>query len=175
MTNKSRFFYGWVIVIAGFFSVAMFGVINSYSTFIKPLEEYLKVSRTEISTAYMIEMIFYSAFAMVMGWLCDRAGPRTALWVSAVFMGAGMALCSTITAIGAGVGIPLELPHSDVRFQSIHYLTEAQHDMFFDLRFCRFRSAMNQGFHQNLVIPCTQRVGRPAGKHGTEPREPECL
>ena len=99
MTNKSRFFYGWVIVIAGFFSVAMFGVINSYSTFIKPLEEYLKVSRTEISTAYMIEMIFYSAFAMVMGWLCDRAGPRTALWVSAVFMGAGMALCSTITAI----------------------------------------------------------------------------
>ncbi len=96
---QPRFFHGWIVVILGFFSISMFGVINSYSTFIKPLETYLNTSRTTISGAYAIELSFYSVFSLLMGWIVDKYGARLALWGAAVFLGGGIALCGTITAV----------------------------------------------------------------------------
>ncbi len=97
--DRPRFFYGWVVVILGFLSISMFGVINSYSTFVAPLEGYLNTSRTSISAAYAIELSFYSIFSLMMGWIVDRYGSRLALWGAAVLLGGGVALCSTITSV----------------------------------------------------------------------------
>jgi OFA family oxalate/formate antiporter-like MFS transporter len=99
MTTKSRIFYGWIIVFLGFFTVATFGVISSFGTFIKPLEAHLNASRTALSAAYTIEMAFYSLFASMMGWLSDRLGPRSSLWLSAILLGGGTALCSMVTSV----------------------------------------------------------------------------
>ncbi len=99
MTRKPGIFYGWIVIVIGFFSVSMFGVIYSYGTFIAPLENYLKASRTALSAGYTIEMIFYSIFAVVMGWLFDRYGPRITLWLAALLMGGGLALCSTVGSL----------------------------------------------------------------------------
>jgi OFA family oxalate/formate antiporter-like MFS transporter len=98
MTGKSKFFYGWIVVIFATLASTMFGVINSYSTFIKSLEPYLNASRTTISGAYTLEMAFYALFAIMMGAIVDKYGPRTALYAAAVLVGGGVALCSTITA-----------------------------------------------------------------------------
>jgi MFS family permease len=117
MASKQRFFYGWTIVVAGFFSVATFGIISSYSTFIKPLESSLNASRTALSGAYTLEMICYAVFAPIMGWLCDKAGPRAALWLSGVLMGAGCALSSTIHStwqLYALFGVVAGIGHSAV-------------------------------------------------------------
>lgn len=96
MTRKHPIFYGWVIVCFGFLSVATFGVISSFGTLLKPLESHLHASRTAISAAYSIEMACYALFAAAMGWLSDRYGPKAALWLSAILMGGGFALCSTV-------------------------------------------------------------------------------
>jgi MFS family permease len=96
VTHKYPFSYGWVIVCFGFLSVGTFGVISSFGTLIKPLESHLKASRTAVSAAYSIEMTCYALFAAAMGSFSDRYGPKAALWLSAVLMGAGFALCSTI-------------------------------------------------------------------------------
>lgn len=117
MGTERRFFYGWFIVFAGFFTVATFGVISSFSTFIKPLEAYLHASRTQLSAAYTIEMIFYSAFAAMMGWLCDRLGPRITLWISGLLLGGGTALCSRVTTtweLYALFGVVAGIGHSAV-------------------------------------------------------------
>lgn len=98
-TSESRFFYGWVIAFVGLLSVATFGVISSYGTLIKAVESHLNVSRTAASAAYAIEMTCYASFASVMGWLGDRYGPKAALWLSAVLMGGGIALCSTVHVV----------------------------------------------------------------------------
>jgi OFA family oxalate/formate antiporter-like MFS transporter len=117
MTTKSRLFYGWMIVFLGFCTVATFGVISSFGTFIKPLEAHLNASRTALSAAYTIEMAFYSVFASLMGWLCDRLGPRVSLWLSAVLLGGGTALCSTVTStwqLYALFGVIAGIGHSAV-------------------------------------------------------------
>jgi OFA family oxalate/formate antiporter-like MFS transporter len=99
VANQSRFFYGWVIAFVGFLSVATFGVISSYGTLIKSVEFHLNVSRTAASAAYAIEMTCYASFAPLMGWLGDRYGPKAALWLSAVLMGGGIALCSMVHSV----------------------------------------------------------------------------
>lgn len=96
VTRKHPFFYGWVIVCLGFLSVATFGVTSSFGILIKPLESHLNASRTAVSAAYSIEMACYALFAAAMGWLSDRCGPKSALWLSALLMGGGFILCSTI-------------------------------------------------------------------------------
>ena len=99
MADRSRVFYGWVIAFVGFLSVATFGVISSYGTLIRSVETHLDISRTAASAAYAIEMTCYASFAPLMGWLGDRYGPKAALWLSAVLMGGGIALCSTVRAV----------------------------------------------------------------------------
>jgi OFA family oxalate/formate antiporter-like MFS transporter len=94
--NRHRYFYGWIVVFAGFLSVATFGVISSYGTLIKSLESHLHASRTAISAAYSIEMVCYALFASIMGWLCDKYGAKAVLWLSALLMGGGFALSSTV-------------------------------------------------------------------------------
>jgi MFS family permease len=99
MTGKSKFFYGWIVVIFATLASAMFGVINSYSTFFASLQTYFGADRTTISWAYTIEMCFYALCAIIMGTIVDKYGPRLAFYAAAVLVGGGFALCSTITAV----------------------------------------------------------------------------
>lgn len=94
-----RFFHGWIIVFLAFLSAITYGLFYSYSAFIAPLESYLETSRAAISAAYTIYLAVYSAFAVPMGWLCDRHGPGRTMWLSAILIGGGLALCSTVTSL----------------------------------------------------------------------------
>src|SRR4030042_2062009 len=99
LTEKKKPFYGWFIVFLAFLSLTTYGVFYSYSAFITPLEAQLQTTRAGISAAYTIFLSVYSLFAIPMGWLSDRYGPRRTLWLAAVLIGGGMVLCSTITAL----------------------------------------------------------------------------
>lgn len=99
LTGKSKPYYGWLIVLLSFFSLTTYGVFYSYSGFIADLEPLLQTNRAGISGAYSLWLAMYSLFAIPMGWLSDRYGPRKMLWLAAVLIGGGMILCSTITAL----------------------------------------------------------------------------
>lgn len=98
MTSKPRFFYGWVIVAVGFLAIITYGIFYSYSAFITALEAHLSTSRAGVSAAFTIWLAVYSACALPMGWLCDRYGPRKLMWLAALLIGGGLALCSQVTS-----------------------------------------------------------------------------
>lgn len=125
MPSKPKIHYGWYIVFLAFLSVITYGVFYSFSAFIQPLETELGTTRAGISAAYTIFLSVYSLFAIPMGWLCDRYGPRWTLWLAAALIGGGLALSSTVTAVwqlyllfglvaGAGHGAIFVVPTSTV-------------------------------------------------------------
>ena len=99
MSQKPKPFYGWVIVFCAFLAITTYGLFYSYSLFIEPLEAELHSSRAAISAVFTIYMVVYSVCGIPMGWLCDRYGPRKTLWLAALLIGSGIALCSSITSL----------------------------------------------------------------------------
>ncbi len=99
ITGRSKPFYGWFVVFLAFLALNTYGVFYSYSAFITPLEAELQTNRAGISGAYTTFLAVYSLFAIPMGWLADRYGPRRMLWLAALLIGGGFVLCSTITSL----------------------------------------------------------------------------
>ncbi|MDO9065646.1 MAG: MFS transporter, partial [Chloroflexota bacterium] len=99
ITGRSKPFYGWFVVFLAFLALNTYGVFYSYSAFITPLEAELQTNRAGISGAYTTFLAVYSLFAIPMGWLADRYGPRRMLWLAALLIGGGFVLSSTITSL----------------------------------------------------------------------------
>ena len=101
MAPKPKIFYGWIISLLSFMAASTYGLFFSYSVFIQPLEAELHASRAAISSVYTLYMIIYGFCAIPMGWISDRYGPRTTLWLAAIFIGSGISLCSLATSVWA--------------------------------------------------------------------------
>lgn len=99
MTPKPKPFYGWIIVFLAFLSITTYGAFYSFSVFLELLEAELHTTRTAISATYTIWMAAYCIFAIPMGWLSDKYGPRKTLWLAAFFIGCGITLSSFVTSI----------------------------------------------------------------------------
>lgn len=98
--GKPRFFYGYVIVIAGFIIfTAVFGLNYTYGIFFKPLIAEFGWSRAVTSAAYSIMTIIAGILGIIAGRLSDRFGSRIVCTVSGVCLGLGFILMSQVNTI----------------------------------------------------------------------------
>lgn len=93
-TNKSRFFYGWIIVAVGFLAhiASAFSISSTLSVFLKPLSADLGISRGVFSLIRSGEIILGAAAAPVVGTLLDRYGGRWLIAAGGLVSGAGFLL-----------------------------------------------------------------------------------
>ena len=98
--RKSKIFYGWFVVAAGFcITFALGEAIWSFGVFFKPLAAEFGWSRALVSSAFTAFMIGFSLSVIVSGRLADTCSPRPILMVSALLAGLGVALCSRVETI----------------------------------------------------------------------------
>jgi MFS family permease len=98
--KKSKFFYGYIIILASYFIVFIsWGSQYSFGVFFKPVLNEFHWTRAITSGAYSINMILTGVFYIVAGRLVDRFGPRIILSAGACFIAAGYLLMTTVNSI----------------------------------------------------------------------------
>lgn len=96
---ETNIFYGWVIVAAAFVVLMIaWGLQYSYGVFFASLSTELAWTRTTVSGAYSVFMVFHCALYPVVGVVNDRYGPRKSLLFCALLTSSGFALMSQINA-----------------------------------------------------------------------------
>lgn len=98
--KKPRFYYGYIIVIAGWIILLLaYGINYSFGVFFKPLIAEFGWARAITSAAYSITTIVAGIFGIIAGKLGDQFGPKIVCIVSGVFLGIGIAVMSQIHAV----------------------------------------------------------------------------
>ena len=94
---KSRYFYGYNIVAAGFLTQAVcIGAMFTYGIFFKEFQAEFGWSRALIAGASSLAFLLMGAGGMLAGALNDRIGPRIILSVSGISLGIGYLLLSLV-------------------------------------------------------------------------------
>lgn len=97
MKNKIPFHYGWIIVGFSFFSLALvYGVWYSFSVFFVVLLKEFGWSRSVGAGAFSLFIIISSIIGPIVGGMVDRFGPKKVVLLGSLFLGLGLALCSSI-------------------------------------------------------------------------------
>ncbi len=98
--GRPKFFYGYVVVFAGFVILAlMYGTLYSFGVFFKPVLTEFGWTRAMTSGAYSLCFLLSGAVAMVTGRLNDRFGPRMVMVGCGLLLGLGYLLMPRIGAI----------------------------------------------------------------------------
>jgi MFS family permease len=96
---KSRYFYGYNIVAAGFVTQAVvIGAMFTYGVFFKELETAFGWSRALVSGASSVAFLVMGIGGVLAGMLNDRIGPRVILTASGICLGLGYMLMSQMAA-----------------------------------------------------------------------------
>ena len=99
LKSRPRFFYGYIIVgIAFLIHLIAFSLADSYGIFVSPWVSDFGWSRAAISGAYSLNFLIMGVLGVVMGFVIDRYGPRVALSICGVCLGAGFILMSQMQA-----------------------------------------------------------------------------
>jgi len=98
-SKKTKFFYGYIIVLAGFFIMFIMSASYSFGVFFKPLLAEFGWTRAVISGVYSLSFLLSGVVGIVMGRLNDRFGPRILVTASGFFLGLGYLLISQTSAI----------------------------------------------------------------------------
>ncbi|MFC1912053.1 MFS transporter [Chloroflexota bacterium] len=77
----------------------MLGGFYSFGIFFKPLLEKFGWTRAMTSGAFSLSLVILSLFAIVVGKLNDRFGPRIVVSISGLLLGAGYVLVSQVSAV----------------------------------------------------------------------------
>ena len=97
---KGKFFYGYIIVAAGFFIwLISSGLNQSFGVFYKPLIADFGWSRAETVSAFSITLLVQAAAAIGTGWLTDKLGPRIVVMIFGSFLGISYLLLSQINSL----------------------------------------------------------------------------
>lgn len=98
--TKPRFFYGYIIVVAAFFTMVLsWATYSSFGIFFNPLVSEFGWNRAAISGAFSLSMFIYGVLGIVVGELNDRFGPRVVITVCGLLMGVGYFLLSRVSTI----------------------------------------------------------------------------
>jgi MFS family permease len=100
-TTRPKFFYGYVITAAGFviWGIGWGTFTPAFSVFFKPLLVEFGWSRADTSLAYALAFLVQAGFAIVIGWLTDRLGPKMIVSVLGSSLGMCYLLISQIDAL----------------------------------------------------------------------------
>jgi MFS family permease len=118
--RKPKFFYGYIIVLAIFFIMAIsHGAMCSFGVFFKRLLFEFGWSRATISGASSLCAFLMGFLGIITGGLADRFGPRIVLTICGFFFGLGYLLMSQINSIWQlylfyGVIVGIGISASDV-------------------------------------------------------------
>jgi MFS family permease len=99
MTKKTRpqFFYGYIVVFSGaFILMIIWGAFYTFGIFFKPLSGEFGWTRAMTSGAFSLHTFVFGLFAIVMGRLTDRFGPRIVMVVCGLLLGSGYLLMSQV-------------------------------------------------------------------------------
>ncbi len=95
---RSPFFYGYVIVIAGFFVMLAYSASRSvFGIFFNPMVDEFRWSAALLSGAFSLSIVMDGTLGMVTGRLTDRFGPRVVLVGCGLLAGAGYLLMALVT------------------------------------------------------------------------------
>tara|TARA_B100000676_G_scaffold53590_1_gene52737 strand:- start:574 stop:1815 length:1242 start_codon:yes stop_codon:yes gene_type:complete len=96
--KKNNIFYGWYIVIAGTFAMAISSGINyhGFGNLFLPLSKEFGWSRTRISSVFSLARLENGILGPIDGYLIDRFGPRAVILVGVPIMGIGYMMLSQI-------------------------------------------------------------------------------
>jgi len=98
--NKPKFFYGYIIVLAGFGIQAVgCGIFVTYGVFFTPLLIEFGWMRATLSGAASLSFLLLGFISIIVGRLCDRFGPRIVMTGCGIFLGLGYLLMSRVSAI----------------------------------------------------------------------------
>jgi MFS family permease len=98
-----KIFYGWWIVAACFILLFCFGGAGfySFSIFIKPFQEYLKCTRSQVALAGAIFLITNGLSQPLYGRLCQKLGPKKVIISGCVTCGISFFLVTLVKSLGA--------------------------------------------------------------------------
>ena len=93
--REQGFFYGWIIAGSAFVvMIVCFGVQYFFGVFFKPLIAEFGWTRAATSMIFSVYMVVRAVFSIVMGYFCDRRGPRLTVAIGGISMGLGLFLIS---------------------------------------------------------------------------------
>jgi MFS family permease len=86
--KKTRFYYGYVILAAGFTILLVAGgtYTPSFRVFLKPIVEEFGWTRGQASLGYSLSVFTMGILSIGMGWLTDKLGPRLVEMVLGSFL-----------------------------------------------------------------------------------------
>lgn len=96
--SNSKFYYGYVIAIAGFFIMLILASRSVFGIFFGPIVEQLGWSTALMSGAFSLSIIMDGILGIFMGQLTNRFGEWKELIVCGLLAGAGYLLMARITA-----------------------------------------------------------------------------
>jgi MFS family permease len=98
--KKSRFFYGYIIILAAYFIVLIsWGAMYSFGVFFKPVLTEFGWNRATTSGAYALNMVLTGFFCILWGKLVEKLGPRAVLTIGGCLIGGGYLLMSRVGAV----------------------------------------------------------------------------
>ena len=114
-------FYGWPILAVGSLGLLMSvpGQTMGVSVFTDPLLEALGLTRSQLSTAYMLGTLGSACLLPWAGKLCDRLGTRTMAVVASLFLAGVLVILSQSDSIARGAASLLGLSASVSAFAVI--------------------------------------------------------
>lgn len=99
-TRGATFFYGYTIIVAGFFIQAVvWGISNSFGVFFDPFIKEFGWSRATISGAASLGFLVHGFSSILLGNLNDRFGPRLIMSCCGIFLGLGFFLMGGLNSI----------------------------------------------------------------------------
>ena len=99
--HSARIFYGWWIVLAGFFIQALNGglLFHAFSAYILPLQGEFGWSRAQLSGAFSMARAESGILGPLQGWLIDRYGPRAMMCLGIALFSLGFVLFSRMDSL----------------------------------------------------------------------------
>lgn len=95
--TRSKVFYGYIVVTASFFIlIVMHGIFATYGVFFSSLQNGLGLSRAAVSGGHSIAFFLEGLFAIIVGRLTDKFGPRLVMSACGVIFALGYLLTSRV-------------------------------------------------------------------------------
>jgi OFA family oxalate/formate antiporter-like MFS transporter len=100
MKIQGKFYYGWVIVIAGLIiSAVLIGSRQSFSVFFKSIESDFGLNRAVTSGIFSTFMAFSAISSALGGWALDRFGPKITIAAMGFFAGLSLLITSQVHSV----------------------------------------------------------------------------